>query len=305
MTFKSIGEFSFNKKSKTKAIRKDKLDVSCSTNSPSFFRLKREKNKKIFDKEKMTIYNINLFSYHIKKFPHFYNPIKTKNKEVNPIRKFLINTDNSNFSSNENNENNETISYNFEKIANKYCKNLFKNKYIRECSQKLLFNQVNITDYNLTCNLSNLGRRNKTYKKNKNSVIIDDSKINNFCNEKNIILNVLETQSKSNFNNKYKIIYRSANSKKRESIQKYFSNIKKNNNLYLTENQKLSIDVKSLIMNQKFNRRNTTDNIQQIKYDLKYSKTKKNKWFIPTLSCTFNNKIKKVNKKNYNNSMYV
>ena len=306
MTFKNIDEFSFNKENKAKSTQKGKKDIFCSTNSPTFLKIQNEKNKKIPDKDKMTLNNINLFTYHNKKFPHFYNPVKLKHNEINSIRKFLTTTDNSNLS---NNENNEKLSYSLEKLASNYCKNLFKNKYIRECSQRLLFNQVNITDYNLTCNLSNFGTRNKNYKKNKNSIIIDDSKINNFYNEKNIILNVMETQSKSNFNNKYKIIYRSANSKKRESIQKYFSNIKKKNNLNLSnqnmKNIKLSINIKNLIINQKFNRRNTIDNSQQINYDLKLNKTKKNKWFTPTLSRFYINKTKSVNKKNYNNSMYV
>ena len=301
MFLKNIDDFSLSKRSKSKETQKDKIDISCSTNSPFYLRAKTGKNKRIFDKDKIRLNNVNLLSYHNKNLHQIYSPVKIKRNEVYSIRKFIINVDNPNL------RNNNNIFYNLEKLTNKYCNNLFKNKYIRECSQKLLSNQVNITDYNLTCNMSNFGKNNSS-RKNKNSVIIDDSKINNFDNEKNIILNVFKTQSKSNFNNKYKIIYKSSNSKKRESIQKYFSSIKKVNYLSLSKsnfkNKKLSIGIKGLITHQKFKKLCTEGNFQRIKDDLKDNKNNK-KFFIPILSRTSINKNIITNKINNNNSMNV
>ena len=293
---KNIGEFSFNTENMI-TIKKDKLDDSYSSNSPVHFRLPTRNNK-----NKVSLNNINILSFYDKKFPQVNNPIKIKHNEFIPIRKYLLTTENSNLI------NNKNIFCNLEKLTNNHCKSLFENKYIRECSQKLIFNQVNITDYNLNY-ISRFGKRNSSFLKNKNSVIIDDSKINNFCNEKNIILNVMETQSQSNFNNKYKIIYKSADSKKRENIQKYFSNIKKTNNLDLPKqnfkNYKLPMDIKNLVLLKKIKRRNTEDTLQKIKYNLKSNKAKKNKLFIPILSRTTTNKPKRINKIIYNNSMYV
>ena len=60
MTFKNIDEFSFNKENKAKSTQKGKKDIFCSTNSPTFLKIQNEKNKKIPDKDKMTLNNINL-----------------------------------------------------------------------------------------------------------------------------------------------------------------------------------------------------------------------------------------------------
>ena len=52
-----------------------------------------------------------------------------------------------------------------------------------------------------------------------------------YCNniyDKNKIFNILRVQTKSNFNNKYKLLFKSSNIKKRNLIQNYFSSIKKN-----------------------------------------------------------------------------
>jgi hypothetical protein len=64
------------------------------------------------------------------------------------------------------------------------------------------------------------GKKNTFY----NNIVIDG---NNENYDKNKIFNILKVQTKSNFNNKYKLFFKSSNLKKREIIQNYFSLIKK------------------------------------------------------------------------------
>ena len=122
--------------------------------------------------------------------------------------------------------------------------NIFANKLIRNFNKKEI--QINIFQQEISMkklltanNYKNLDIKYEVIKDEKNDTI----------NNKNKILNIIRTQTKSNFNNKYRVKFKSSNKKKRNLIQNYFSLIKKDlkynyepNNL---TNRKLYITKKS------------------------------------------------------------
>ena len=69
-----------------------------------------------------------------------------------------------------------------------------------------------------------LTTKNNKFFENKYQVIKDDE--NDTIHNKNKILHIIRTQTKSNFNNKYRLMFKSSNMKKRNLIQNYFSLLK-------------------------------------------------------------------------------
>ena len=134
-------------------------------------------------------------------------------------RKSLI-TQNNTFISSKHNIPSKKIDYPL--IMNK--DNLFRNKLIRNFNK---IKNIHISIFEQEISMKNLLKTTKKNKfmENKYQVIQDDR--NNTINNKNKILNIIRTQTKSNFNNKYKLMFKSANKKKRNVIQNYFSLIKR------------------------------------------------------------------------------
>ena len=159
-------------------------------------------------KDKINIENSKLFSYfHKPIYKYFYDRKKYKsipNKEINKYSKSK-----DVFEQSINSFNNTEL--------------LFKNKFIRD-SNKNQFIQINSIGPEITIHYL-LKAKDNDYK-SKYQIIKDNNYSHRF--DKNKILNILKTQTQSNFNNKYKLIFQSSNINKRNSIRKYFSLIKKN-----------------------------------------------------------------------------
>ena len=111
------------------------------------------------------------------------------------------------------------------KLCNPLLKNknyIFGNKLIRNYNKKDI--QINIFEQEISMkNL--LKEQNNKFLDNKYEVIKDEK--DDTINNKNKILNIIRIQTKSNFNNKYRVMFKSSNKKKRNLIQNYFSLIKK------------------------------------------------------------------------------
>ena len=111
------------------------------------------------------------------------------------------------------------------KLCNPLVKNknyVFGNKFIRNFNKKDI--QINIFEQEISMkNL--LKEQNNKFLDNKYEVIKDEK--DDTINNKNKILNIIRIQTKSNFNNKYRVMFKSSNKKKRNLIQNYFSLIKK------------------------------------------------------------------------------
>ena len=160
------------------------------------------------DKDKINIENSKLFSYfHKPNYKYFYDRKKYKsipNKEINKCSKSK-----DVFEQSINSFNNTEL--------------LFKNKFIRD-NNKNQYIQINSIGPEITINAL-LKAKDNDYK-NKYQIIKDNNYSDKF--DKNKILNILKTQTQSNFNNKYKLIFESSDINKRNTIRKYFSLIKKN-----------------------------------------------------------------------------
>ena len=111
------------------------------------------------------------------------------------------------------------------KLCNPLLKNknyIFGNKLIRNFNKKDI--QINIFEQEISMkNL--LKEQNNKFLDNKYEVIKDEK--DDTINNKNKILNIIRIQTKSNFNNKYRVMFKSSNKKKRNLIENYFSLIKK------------------------------------------------------------------------------
>ena len=111
------------------------------------------------------------------------------------------------------------------KLCNPLLKNknyIFGNKLIRNFNKKDI--QINIFEQEISMkNL--LKEQNNKFLDNKYEVIKDEK--DDTINNKNKILNIIRIQTKSNFNNKYRVMFKSSNKKKRNLIKNYFSLIKK------------------------------------------------------------------------------
>jgi len=111
------------------------------------------------------------------------------------------------------------------KLCNPLLKNknyIFGNKLIRNYNKKDI--QINIFEQEISMkNL--LKEQNNKFLDNKYEVIKDEK--DDTINNKNKILNIIRIQTKSNFNNKYRVMFKSSNKKKRNLIENYFSLIKK------------------------------------------------------------------------------
>ena len=107
------------------------------------------------------------------------------------------------------------------KLCNPLLKNknyIFGNKLIRNYNKKDI--QINIFEQEISMkNL--LKEQNNKFLDNKYEVIKDEK--DDTINNKNKILNIIRIQTKSNFNNKYRVMFKSSNKKKRNLIQNYFS----------------------------------------------------------------------------------
>ena len=158
------------------------------------------KNKEEMDKDKITLENIN----YIEKDIFTQKPSAKKNSSF--------------ISKNDNISNKEL---NPPSIIKK--DNLFGNKIIRNLN-KIKNIQISIFEQEISMKNLLTAKRNK-FMENKYQVIKDDK--NDTINNKNKILNIIRTQTKSNFNNKYRLKFKSSNKKKRNVIQNYFSLIKK------------------------------------------------------------------------------
>ena len=179
--------------------------------------------------------------------------------------------------------------------------NIFANKLIRNFNKKEI--QINIFQQEISMkklltanNYKNLDIKYEVIKDEKNDTI----------NNKNKILNIIRTQTKSNFNNKYRVKFKSSNKKKRNLIQNYFSLIKKdlkynyepnnltNRKLYITKKSNFAelsyrLSQKKKISKDILNKLNNNNNTSLI------SNIKKKKIFIPLI----NSKLKEDSKLKY------
>ena len=103
--------------------------------------------------------------------------------------------------------------------------NLFANKLIRNYN-KIKEIQISIFEQEISTK-SLLTTKKNNILENKYQIIQDDKNDVNPNNSKSKILKIIRTQTRSNFNNKYRLMFKSSNKKKRNDIQNYFSLIKK------------------------------------------------------------------------------
>ena len=179
--------------------------------------------------------------------------------------------------------------------------NIFANKLIRNFNKKEI--QINIFQQEISMkklltanNYKNLDIKYEVIKDEKNDTI----------NNKNKILNIIRTQTKSNFNNKYRVKFKSSNKKKRNLIQNYFSLIKKdlkynyepnnltNRKLYITKKSNFAelsyrLSQKKKVSKDILNKLNNNNNTNLI------NSIKKKKIFIPLI----NSKLKEDSKLKY------
>ena len=161
--------------------------------------------------------------------------LSTINQNNNELDKDKINLENLNylekniFNKNSLKTQNNSFNTNFHNVTDKNIyhplsinKNLFANKLIRNYNK---INDIQINIYDQEISMKNLltTKRNKFFD-NKYQIIKDDK--NDTNHNKNKILHIIRTQTKSNFNNKYKLMFKSSNIKKRNLIQNYFSLLK-------------------------------------------------------------------------------
>lgn len=196
---------------------KENKKINRSYITPSFSNINKILKK---DKDKMNLENINLFSYLDKNSykKKVYNNLKTNNVKRKEYYHPYFNLF----------ENNDLF---------------FKNKLIRQRNKNQDI-QINIIRHEVPINNS---LKIKNYEHNDNDYyIIKDSKDNDEY-DKDKIRNIIEIQTKSNFNNKYKLMFKSSNIKKRNTISNYFSLIKRN----LKKNFKtVNLPKTNIIMNQ-------------------------------------------------------
>ena len=146
--------------------------------------------------------------------------VLSKNKIKNKSKNFIRNKKNLNLTSQ--NQYGSQIQNNFERSFNnttssnqsKYINNKFIKSHFTLKPQKINNNYVSVKHNFLR------------FRKNGTKKIVSDDKT---------LMGSLFKQTKSNFNNKYKIQYFSNDMKKREQIKKCFSLIKKENNLFLID----------------------------------------------------------------------
>jgi len=184
--------------------------ISLSTTNVYNFNTKAKDKYK--DKDKINLEKTKLFS----KFDKLYSKNKTNKEYIN------FNYNSFNFKKYNN------IKEKLHPIINEFNNNnefIFKNKFIRDKNKNKKINiQINIIGHEVSMNNILKSKKNKnTYHIIKDNINNNNNNINN----KNKILNVLRIQTKSNFNNKYKLIFKSSNKKNRNLIQNYFSLIKK------------------------------------------------------------------------------
>jgi hypothetical protein len=226
------------------------------------------------DKDKMNIENSNLFSYCYKpNFENIYNIKKYKSIPNKTINKFYKAKDF--FEQSINSFNNTELLF-----RNKFIRNKNKNQYI----------QINSIGPEIP--LNNLLKAKDNEYKSKYQIIKDNNHSNKF--DKNKILDILKFQTKSNFNNKYKLIFKSSDIKKRNLIKDYFSLIKKNlkEEYKAVETPKKNLDKKK--------ETNINMNINR-DFDLFYNINKtcisnykfKSKRFFRTIPIIINSKFKK------------
>jgi len=112
-----------------------------------------------------------------------------------------------------------------EKSKNKFFKKenkenqvtLFNNSFIREKQRTFRKNSIKLNKYNLLLNYSN---RNSNKNKDSYKIVNNDIKL----------FNSFLAQTKSNFNNKYKVIYSISDLKQKEKIKRIFDNIREYQN---------------------------------------------------------------------------
>jgi len=271
-TKRRITSIDINNKSFNNYIIKRNKRNSRNNNVSSLFKQINKTFQK--DKDKMNIENSNLFSYFYRpNFENIYNKKKYKsipNKTINKFYKAKDFLDQS-----INTFNNTQLLF-----RNKFIRNKNKNQYIY------------INSIGPEIPLNNLLKAKGNEYKTKYQIIKDNKHRNRF--DKNKILNILKFQTKSNFNNKYKLIFKSSDIKKRNLIKNYFSLIKKN----LKEEYKtVETPQKNLY---KKNETNANMNINR-DFDLFYNINKtcisnykfKSKRLLRTIPILINSKFKK------------
>ena len=182
--------------------------INQNSNTLSLFKKINKACQKDKDKDKMNIENSNLFSYfHKSNYKYFSDKRKYKsipNKKITNCYKSK-----------------DFLEQSINSLSNNEL--LFKNKFIRD-NNKNQYIQINSIGPEITIN--NLLKAKDNIYKSKYQIIKDNNYSDRF--DKNKILKILKFQTQSNFNNKYKLIFKSSDINKRNSIRKYFSLIKKN-----------------------------------------------------------------------------
>ena len=221
-------------------------------------------NNNVLDKDKINLENIN----YLEKSIFNKKSLKTKDNYLNS--QFL-------------NISHRNILHPLPKNIN----NLFANKLIRNFNK---INDIQINIYDQEISMKNLlTTKNNKFFENKYQVIKDDK--NDTIHNKNKILHIIRTQTKSNFNNKYRLMFKSSNMKKRNLIQNYFSLLKQDikfdyepinstsRKLHLSKNGKFP----ELEYKQKQKKKISKDLLNNINHS-HISKRKKKMIFIPILN---------------------
>ena len=138
------------------------------------------------------------------------NPIKFK--KINVLKNFSH--DNMNYSKSTNQSEENKTKFNLKENKENQVSSIFNNSFIREKQKKFRFNSISMRNYHIYLNCD---KKNSTF-----DIVDNNSKM----------YEAFLSKTKSNFNNKYNIIYSISNWRKKDQINKLFNSIKKYQNKF-------------------------------------------------------------------------
>jgi hypothetical protein len=147
----------------------------------------------------------------------FFNRRKSNPKKfqkINVLKNFSHDNMNYSKSTNQSEENKTKTKFNLKENKENQVNSIFNNSFIREKQKGFRFNSISMRNYHIYLNCD---KKNNTF-----DIVDNNSKM----------YKAFLSKTKSNFNNKYNIIYSISNWKKKDQINKLFNSIKKYQNKF-------------------------------------------------------------------------
>ena len=138
----------------------------------------------------------------------------TKFQRLNVLNNFSHDNMNYSKSTNQSEENKTKTKFNLKENKENQVNSIFNNSFIREKQKIFRFNSINMRNYHIYLNCD---KKNNTF-----DIVDNNSKM----------YKAFLSKTKSNFNNKYNIIYSISNWRKKDQINKLFNSIKKYQNKF-------------------------------------------------------------------------